>query len=96
MKDALTTAPILALPIENSNYMVYIDASRQGLGFVLMQTERVIAYASLQLRPHEINYLMHDLKLVAIVHALKTWWYYLYGETFFIFMDLKSLKYILT
>ena len=76
--------------------MVFTDASRQGLGCVLMQHGRVIAYASRQLRPHEMNYPTHDLELAAIVHALKIWRHYLYGETFQIFTDHKSLKYIPT
>ncbi|KAL0401650.1 UNVERIFIED_CONTAM: hypothetical protein Slati_4194900 [Sesamum latifolium] len=76
--------------------MVYTDASRQGLGYVLMQHGNVIAYASRQLRPHEMNYQTHDLELAAIVHALKIWRHYLYGETFHIFTDHKSLKYIPT
>ena len=96
LKEALITAPILALPTESGDYVVYTDASRQGLGCVLMQTGRVIAYASRQLRPHEMNYPTHDLELAAIVHALKIWRHYLYGETFTIFTDHKSLKYIPT
>ncbi|KAL0411358.1 UNVERIFIED_CONTAM: Transposon Ty3-G Gag-Pol polyprotein [Sesamum latifolium] len=77
-------------------YVVYTDASKQGLGCVLMQNGKVIAYASRQLRPHESNYPTHDLELAAIVHALKIWRHYLYGEKFQIFTDHKSLKYILT
>ena len=75
---------------------MYTDASLNGLGCVLMQDGHVIAYASRQLRPHEQNYPTHDLELAAIVHALKTWRHYLYGETFHIFTDHKSLKYIPT
>ncbi|XP_020553067.1 uncharacterized protein LOC110012712 [Sesamum indicum] len=96
LKKRLTSAPILALPSEDGGYVVFTDASRQGLGCVLMQHGRVIAYASKQLRPHEMNYLTHDLELTAIVHALKIWRHYLYGETFQIFTDHKSLKYIPT
>ncbi|KAK4411556.1 Transposon Ty3-I Gag-Pol polyprotein [Sesamum angolense] len=96
LKKRLTSAPILALPSGDGGYVVYTDASRQGLGCVLMQHEKVIAYASRQLMPHEINYPTHDLELVAIVHALKIWRHYLYGETFQIFTDHKSLKYIPT
>ncbi|KAK4384472.1 Retrovirus-related Pol polyprotein from transposon [Sesamum angolense] len=94
LKKRLTSAPILALPSGDGGYVVYTDASRQGLGCVLMQHGKVIAYASRQLRPHEINYPTHDLELAAIVHALKIWRHYLYGETFQIFTDHKSLKYI--
>ncbi|KAL0427186.1 UNVERIFIED_CONTAM: Transposon Ty3-I Gag-Pol polyprotein [Sesamum latifolium] len=96
LKRRLTSAPILALPSGDGGYVVYTDASRQGLGCVLMQHGKVIAYASRQLRPHEINYPTHDLELAAIVHALKIWRHYLYGETFHIFTDHKSLKYIPT
>ncbi|KAL0392765.1 UNVERIFIED_CONTAM: Retrovirus-related Pol polyprotein from transposon opus [Sesamum radiatum] len=96
LKKRLTSAPILALPSGDGGYVVYTDASRQGLGCVLMQHGKVIAYALRQLRPHEINYPTHDLELAAIVHALKIWRHYLYGETFQIFTDHKSLKYIPT
>ncbi|KAL0344330.1 UNVERIFIED_CONTAM: Transposon Ty3-I Gag-Pol polyprotein [Sesamum angustifolium] len=96
LKKRLTSAPILALPSGDGGYVVYTDASRQGLGCVLMQHGKVIAYASRQLRPYEINYPTHDLELAAIVHALKIWRHYLYGETFQIFTDHKSLKYIPT
>ncbi|KAL0283069.1 UNVERIFIED_CONTAM: Retrovirus-related Pol polyprotein from transposon [Sesamum radiatum] len=96
LKRRLTSAPILALPSGDGGYVVYTDASRQGLGCVLMQHGKVIAYASRQLRPHEMNYPTHDLELAAIVHALKIWRHYLYGETFQIFTDHKSLKYIPT
>ncbi|KAL0373524.1 UNVERIFIED_CONTAM: Retrovirus-related Pol polyprotein from transposon [Sesamum radiatum] len=96
LKRRLTSAPILALPSGDGGYVVYTDASRQGLGCVLLQHGKVIAYASRQLRPHEMNYPTHDLELAAIVHALKIWRHYLYGKTFQIFTDHKSLKYIPT
>ena len=76
--------------------MVYSDASRKGLGCVLMQHGKVIAYASRQLRPHELNYPTHDLELAGVIFALKTWRHYLYGETCQLFIDHKSLKYLLT
>ncbi|KAK4400322.1 hypothetical protein Sango_1138300 [Sesamum angolense] len=76
-------------------YVVYTDASEQGLGCVLMQDNKEIAYASRQLRTHELNYPTHKLEEAAIVHALKIWRHYLYGENFQIFTDHKSLKYIL-
>jgi hypothetical protein len=75
---------------------VLCDASGIGLGFVLMQEGKVIAYASCQLRKHKINYPTHDLELVAVVHALKIWRHYLLGNTCNIFIDHKSLKYIFT
>jgi hypothetical protein len=67
----LTTAPVLTLPDIHQNFVIFCDASRQGLGCVLMQNEKVIAYASRLLKPHEQNYPTHDLELAAIVHALK-------------------------
>ncbi|KAL2230915.1 UNVERIFIED_CONTAM: Transposon Tf2-11 polyprotein [Sesamum indicum] len=96
LKKRLTSAPILALPSGDGGYVVFTDASRQGLGCVLMHHGRVIVYALRQLRPHEMNYPTHDLELAAIVHALKIWRHYLYGEMFQIFTDHKSLKYIPT
>ena len=95
LKTRLTTAPVLTLPTSGGEYVVYSDASHQGLGCVLMQDGKVIAYASRQLRPHEVNYPTHDLELAAVVHALKTWRHYLYGETFKIMTDHKSLKYLM-
>ena len=61
-------------------YVIYSDASRNGLGSVLMQQGKVVAYASRQLRPHELNYPTHDLELAAVIFALKIWRHYLYGE----------------
>jgi ribonuclease HI len=75
---------------------VYCDASGIGLGCVLMQDNRVIAYASRALRPHEQNYPTHDLELAAVVHALKMWRHYLMGTRCNIYTDQKSLKYIFT
>ncbi|GKB38817.1 putative reverse transcriptase domain-containing protein [Tanacetum coccineum] len=71
LKQKLCEAPILALPEGNDDFVVYYNASYQGLGAVLMQREKVIAYASRQLKPHEENYTTHDLKLGAVVFALK-------------------------
>ena len=96
LKTRLTMAPVLALPTPGVEYVVFSDASRQGLGCVLMQEGRVIAYASRQLKKHETNYPTHDLELAAVVFALKIWRHYLYGETCRIFTDHKSLKYLLT
>jgi hypothetical protein len=75
---------------------VYYDATGTGLGGVLMQEGRVIAYTSRQLRKHEVNYPTHDLELVVVVHALKVWRHYLLGNVCNIYTDHKSLKYILT
>jgi hypothetical protein len=79
LKDKLTTAPVLAVPETRKDYMVYCDASKNGLGCVLMQDRKVIAYGSRQLRPHEVNYPTHDLELAAVVFALKGWRHFLYG-----------------
>ena len=74
--------------------MIFSDASLNGLGCVLMQEGKVVAYASRQLKPHEKNYPTHDLELAAIVFALKIWRHYLYGEKCFIYTDHKSHKYL--
>ncbi|MBN2228639.1 MAG: DDE-type integrase/transposase/recombinase, partial [Candidatus Thorarchaeota archaeon] len=96
LKRRLTSAPILVLPTDDTDFTVYCDASRIGLGAVLMQNGRVIAYASRQLKVHEKNYPTHDLELAAVVFALKIWRHYLYGARCQIFTDHKSLKYIFT
>ena len=90
----MTTAPILVIPERGVGYTIYCDASKQGLGCVLMQLGRVVAYGSRQLKIHEQNYPTHDLELAAVVFALKSWRHYLYGEKFEVFSDHKSLKYI--
>jgi hypothetical protein len=95
LKKKLTTAPVLIMP-DIHGFDVYCDASRQGLGCVLMQEGKVVAYASSQLRKHEQNYPTHDLELVATVHALKIWRHYMIGNKCQIFTDHKSLKYIFT
>ncbi|GJZ02102.1 reverse transcriptase [Tanacetum coccineum] len=89
-------APILTLPSGSGGFQIYSDASKKGLGCVLMQHGKVIAYASRQLKPYEVNYPTHDLELAAVVFALKIWRHYLYGEACDIFTDHKSLKYIFT
>ena len=81
---------------QGQRYTVYCDASRDGIECVLMQSERVVAYASRQLKNHEQNYPTHDLELAAFVFALKIWRHYLYGEQFKVFSDHKSLKYLFT
>jgi len=80
MKRRLIRAPILAIPDTAKTFEVYYDASYQGLGCVLMQEGRPVAYASRQLKVHEKNYPTHDLELAAFVFALKTWRHYLYGS----------------
>ncbi|KAI3808712.1 hypothetical protein L1987_24670 [Smallanthus sonchifolius] len=93
LKTRLTQAPVLTLPEGNEDLVVYSDASGQGLGCVLMQRGKVIAYASRQLKIHEVNYPTHDLELAAIVFALKIWRHYLYGVKCTIYSDHKNLKY---
>jgi hypothetical protein len=96
LKDKLVNAPILTLPESGKRFTVYTDASHVGLGCVLMQDVKVIAYGSRQLKKHERNYPTHDLELAAVVFALKFWRHYLYGESCDIYTDHKSLKYIFT
>src|SRR5687767_907514 len=96
LKDRLTSAPILTLPDGVEGFVVYCDASRIGLGCVLMQRGKVIAYASRQLKVHERNYPTHDLELAAVVFALKIWRHYLYGVHVDVYTDHKSLQYVFT
>ncbi|KAL0427240.1 UNVERIFIED_CONTAM: Transposon Tf2-11 polyprotein [Sesamum latifolium] len=96
LKQRLASAPVLTLPSEKVGFTTYSDASKKGSG-VLMQNEKVIAYASRQLKSYELNYHTHDLKLATIVFALKIWRYYLYGERICdVYTDHKSLKYLFT
>ncbi|GJY29462.1 putative reverse transcriptase domain-containing protein [Tanacetum coccineum] len=95
IKQKLCSAPILALPEGSEDFVVYCDASHKGLGVVLMQREKVIAYASRQLKVHEKNYTTHDLELGSVVFALKIWRHYLYGTRCTVFTDHKSLQHIL-
>ncbi|GJS38292.1 putative nucleotidyltransferase, ribonuclease H [Tanacetum coccineum] len=94
LKDNLCNAPILSLPDGVEDFVVYCDASNQGLGCVLMQRDKVIAYASRQLKSHEKNYTTHDLELGTVVFALKIWRHYLYGTKSVIYTDHKSLQHI--
>ncbi|XP_074305116.1 uncharacterized protein LOC141640055 [Silene latifolia] len=96
LKNRLTSAPILRQPNGIDGLEVYSDASKLGLGCVLMQHGKVIAYASRQLKAHEQNYPTHDLELAAVVFALKIWRHYLYGISCRIYTDHKSLKYLFT
>jgi hypothetical protein len=91
LKKRLTTAPVLTLPHIQWDFVVYCDASRQGLGCVLMQDGKVVAYASHQLKPHEKNYPTHNLEFATVVHALKIWRHYLIGNKCEIYTDHKSL-----
>ncbi|GJT97275.1 putative reverse transcriptase domain-containing protein [Tanacetum coccineum] len=95
LKQKLCSAPILALPEGTKDFVVYYDALLKGFGAVLMQREKVIAYASRQLKVHEENYTTHDLELGAVVFALRLWRHCLYGTKCVVFTDHKSLQYIL-
>jgi len=92
----MVSAPILAIPEGNEGFVIYSDASKKGLGCVLMQKGRVIAYASRQLKPYKENYPTYDLELVVVVFALKIWRHYLYGVRCKVYTDHRSLKYIIT
>ncbi|GJW62398.1 putative reverse transcriptase domain-containing protein [Tanacetum coccineum] len=94
LKDKLCNAPVQALLDGPEDFVVYCDASGIGLGCVLMQRGKVIAYASRHLKIHEENYTTHDLELGAVVFALKIWRHYLYGTNSFIYTDHKSLQHI--
>jgi hypothetical protein len=96
LRKRLTSSPILVLPDLTMKFDIYCDASRRGLGCVLMQAGKVVCYASRQLRKHEENYPTHDLELAAVVHALKIWRHYLIGHRCEIYSDHKSHKYIFT
>ncbi|GJS74371.1 putative reverse transcriptase domain-containing protein [Tanacetum coccineum] len=95
LKQKLCSAPILALPEGTEDFVVYCDASLKGYGSLLMQREKVIAYAFRQLKVHEENYTTHDLELGDVVFALRLWRHYLYGTKCVVFTDHKSLQYIL-
>ncbi|GJT07879.1 putative reverse transcriptase domain-containing protein [Tanacetum coccineum] len=95
LKNNMCSVPILALPQGAENFIVYCDASHKGLGAVLMQNEKVIAYASQQLKIHEKNYTTYDLELGVVMFAIKIWRNYLYGTKCRVFTDHKSLQHIL-
>ena len=80
LKARLTSAPILTIPVERGGFVIYTDASGKGLGCVLMQNGKVVAYGSRQLKTHEVNYPTHDLELAAVIFALKLWRHYVYGD----------------
>ena len=96
LKERLTSTQVLALLEGQDEFVVYIDASIRGLGCVLMQHDKVITYASRQLKPHEVNYLVHDLELTVVVFALRIWRHYLYEAQVQIFTYYKSLKYLMS
>lgn len=94
LKKKLTVAQVLILPNPTELFVVYCDASKMGLGGMLMQNLQVVVYASQQLKIHKRNYPTHDLELVAVVFVLNSWRHYLYGSRFDVFSDHKSLKYL--
>ncbi|KAL0551846.1 hypothetical protein IC582_010935 [Cucumis melo] len=96
LKQKLVSSPVLTVPDGLGSFVIYSDASKKGLGCVLLQQGKVVAYASRQLKSPEQNYHTHDLELAAVVFALKIWRHYLYGEKIQIFTDNKSLKYFFT
>jgi hypothetical protein len=96
LKKRLTTASVLTMPDMEKPFLIYCDASGQGLGCVLMQDGHVVAYASRQLRKHEEKYLAHNLELAVMVHALKIWRHHIIGKRCEVYSDHKSLKYIFT
>src|SRR3954471_11365603 len=96
LKRRLTSTLVLPPPDTKRDFDIYCDASRKGLGCILMQDRHVVAYASRQLHPHEENYPTQVLEFAAVVHALKTWRHYLLGNHCEIYSDHQNLKYIFT
>jgi hypothetical protein len=96
LKVLLTTAPVLAQPDIEKPFDVYCDTLGSGLGCVLMQEDRVIAYASRQLHQHVEHYPTHDLELAVVIHALKIWCHYLLGNICHVYTYHKRKKYIFT
>ena len=94
LKRRLTIAPVLTLPNDSSDYVIYSDVSLKGMGCVLMQNKQIISYLSRQLKSHERNYSTHDLELATVVFVLKAWRHYLYRQKCKIYFDHRSLKYI--
>jgi hypothetical protein len=92
LKFILMSPLVLIMPDLQKRFDIYYDVCHQGLGCVLMQEGHVIAYASCQLRKHELNYPTHDLELTAIVHALKIWRHYIMGTKCQVYNDHKSLR----
>ena len=88
------TAPILWIVDPNGDFVVCTNASKEGLGGVLLQNDYMICYESQKLKEHEQNYLTHDLELVVIIHALKMWRHYLMGKKFILKKDNMILKYL--
>jgi len=96
LKQRLTTTPILRIPDPHGSFVVCTNASKEGLGGVLMQDGVTMAFESRKLKDHEGRYATHDLELTAVVHALKVWRHYLLGKPFELRSDHQSLRYIFT
>jgi hypothetical protein len=96
LKKRLTTAPVLTMPDMEKPFSIYCNASGQGLGYMLMQHDHVVAHTSRQLWKHQEKYVTHDLKLANVVHALKIWRHYIIIKRCHVYSDHKSLKNILT
>ena len=94
LRRRFTSTLILIVPKRGQRYIVYCDASKEGVECVLMQSGRVVDYGSQQLKNYEQIYPTHDMELAAIIFALKVWRHYLYNEQFEVFLNHKSLKYI--
>ena len=96
LKELLTKAPVLKVADPLKNYTVCTDASLEGVGGVLTQEGHVVCYESRKLKEHERNYVVHDLELAAVVHALKMWWHYLLGRKFLLLTDNTCVKNLFT
>lgn len=96
LKKRLTIAPILVIPDPNGHFVVTTNASRDGLGDVLMQDCKVLSYQSKKLKQHEVNYTLHDLEFVVIVQALQMCQHYLLGKPFELITNHMRLRYIFT
>jgi hypothetical protein len=94
LKHLLTHAPVLKITDPEVDFLVCIDACKEGLGGVLMQGGSVVYYELRKLNEHEVNYVTHDLELVSIVHALKMWRHYLLGRKFVLMTDHCGLRYM--
>ena len=94
LKHLLTTTPVLKIIDPFKDFIVCIDACKEGLGGVLLQENYVVAYESRKLKEHEKNYVTNDLELAAIIHTEKMWWHYLIGRKFMLMPDNISLKYL--
>ena len=90
----MTTTPVLKIDDPSKDFVVCTDASKEGLGGVLTQEDHVICYESQKLKEHEKKYVVHDMELAAIIHALKIWQHYLIGKKFLLLTDNIGLKYL--